>query len=119
MAENRIMYSAGTGFTWDQDQADTDAYGKPIICPGALSKIMLRNRRVIDQVGELLLDSLESLWDLEGAEEWDVEAIREAQVRYHALAEAFAVLTHPKQYKENPQKAITRMKEWASDQFQD
>lgn len=114
MAENRIMYSAGTGYTWDQDQADTDAYGKPIICPGALSKIMLRNRRVIDQVGELLLDALEKVWDSEGEEGHAGDL-----VRFDALAEAFAILTHPLQYKDSPAKATERMKEWANDQFQD
>lgn len=114
MAEKWIMYLAGAGYTWDQDQADTDAYGKPIICPGALSKIMLRNRRVIDQVGELLLDALEKVWDSEGEEGHDGDVIR-----YDTLAEAFAVLTHPKQYKESPAKATERIKEWANDQFQD
>lgn len=114
MAENRIMYSAGAGFTWDQDQADTDAYGKPIICPGALSKIMLRNRRVIDQVHELLLDSLEAVWDSEGEEGHGGDV-----VRFDTLAEACAILTHPNQYKESPAKATQRMKEWANAQFQD
>lgn len=114
MAENRIMYSAGTGFTWDQDQADTDAYGKPIICPGALMKIMLRNRRVIDQVGEMVLDALEAAWDSDG------EANHEGDlVRYDTLAEAYAVLIHPKQYEESPAKATQRIKEWANDQFTD
>lgn len=119
MAENRIMYSAGTGFTWDQDQADTDAYGKPIICPGALSKIMLRNRRVIDQVGEFLLDETEKLWDLE---EQGGEALVKAKAqmaRVEALREAFAILIHPKQYKENRQKTIARIEEWVDGQFKD
>lgn len=109
------MYLAGNGYTWDQDQADTDAYGKPIICPGALMKIMQRNRRVIDQVGELLLDSLEKMWD---AEEQELDTTGD-QVRYDTLAEAFGLLTHPEQHKESPQKVTERMKEWANDQFQD
>lgn len=112
MAERKIMYLADSGYTWDQDQADIDAYGKPIICPGALSKIMLRNRRVIDQVHELLLDALEKVWDSEGEEGHDGDV-----VRYDALAEACAILTHPVQYKESPAKATERMKEWANGQF--
>lgn len=114
MAEQKIMYLAGTGFTWDQDQADTDQYGKPIICPGALSTIMLRNRRVIDQVGELLLDALEKVWDSE--EEGD-ESHNGDVIRFDTLAEAFAILIHPVQYKESPAKATERMKEWANAQF--
>lgn len=118
MAENRIMYLAGNGYTWDQDQADIDSYGKPIICPGALSKIMLRNRRVIDQVGEFLLDETERLWDLEEQEDASTK-VKKQRARVDALAEAFAILTHPAQYKEDKTKAIQRIKEWVDGQFQD
>lgn len=116
MAKKSIMYLAGTGFTWDQEQADVDQYGKPIICPGALSKIMLRNRRVIDQVGELLLDECERLWDLE--EEEDASAkVKKQRARVEALMEAVAILTHPTQYKEDKTKAIKRIGEWVDGQF--
>lgn len=119
MAEKKIMYLAGNGFTWDQDQADVDAYGKPIICGGALSKIMLRNRRVIDQVGEFLLDEAEKLWDLEEQGGEALVKVKKQRARVDALTEAFAILIHPKQYKEDKSKAIQRIKEWVDGQFQD
>lgn len=113
------MYLAGSGFTWDADQADTDAYGKPIICPGALSKIMLRNRRVIDQVGELLLDESEALWDLEERGGEALVKAKRRRARVEALTEAFAILTHPNQYKEDKTKAIQRIEGWVNEQFKD